>query len=117
MATKPLHTIHFPGESAKYRRARNDLLKDEMALRKKIEAVAAKRRKLPLGGPIPEDYVFEEAGADGAVTRVRLSELFAPGKDTLIVYSYMFGPKMAAPCVSCTSILDGLDGESAHVNQ
>ena len=24
---------------------------------------------------------------------------------------------MAAPCVSCTSILDGLDGESEHVNQ
>jgi predicted dithiol-disulfide oxidoreductase (DUF899 family) len=117
MATKPLHKIRFPGESAKYRRARNELLKDEMALRKKIEAVAAKRRKLPLGGPIPEDYAFEEAGAGGSVTRVRLSELFAPGKDTLIVYSYMFGPKMAAPCVSCTSILDGLDGESAHVTQ
>ncbi len=117
MATKSLHKIRFPGESAKYRRARNELLKDEMALRKKSEAVAAKRRKLPLGGPIPEDYVFEEAGADGSAKGVRMSELFAPGKDTLIVYSYMFGPRMAAPCVSCTSILDGLDGESAHVNQ
>jgi len=48
---------------------------------------------------------------------VRMSELFEPGKDTLIVYSYMFGPKMAAPCVSCTSILDGLDGQSPHVTQ
>jgi len=33
------------------------------------------------------------------------------------VYSYMFGPQMAAPCVSCTSILDSLDGEAPHVMQ
>jgi predicted dithiol-disulfide oxidoreductase (DUF899 family) len=29
----------------------------------------------------------------------------------------MFGPKMGAPCVACTSILDGLDGQSQHVTQ
>jgi len=116
-AAKPLHQIRFPGESATYRSARNALLKDEMALRAQMEVVAAKRRKLPLGGAIPEDYVFEERATDGAVRHVRMSELFEPGKDTLIVYSYMFGPKMAAPCVSCTSILDGLDGQSPHVTQ
>jgi len=116
-ANKPVHQIRFPGESSKYRAARNSLLKDEMALRAQIEAVAAKRRKLPVGGEIPEDYVFDELTADGVVTQVRMSELFAPGKDTLIVYSYMFGPKMPAPCVMCTSILDGLNGQSLHVNQ
>jgi predicted dithiol-disulfide oxidoreductase (DUF899 family) len=114
---KPLDEIRFPGESATYRSARNALLKDEMALRAQIEAVAARRRKLPLGGAIPKDYVFGELASDGAVRQVRMSELFAPGKDTLIVYNYMFGPHVAAPCVSCTSILDGLDGQSAHVNQ
>jgi predicted dithiol-disulfide oxidoreductase (DUF899 family) len=116
-AHKPVHQVRFPGESAKYRSARNSLLKDEMVLRAQIESVAAKRRKLPLGGEVPEDYVFDELTADGAVRQVRMSELFASGKDTLIIYSYMFGPKMSAPCVSCTSILDGLDGQSVHVNQ
>ena len=116
-AAKPIHEIRFPGESAKYRSARNSLLKDEMALRAQIEAVSAKRRELPLGGEIPEDYVFDEVAANGDVRQVRMSELFTPGKETLIIYSYMFGPKMATPCVSCTSILDGLDGQSEHVNQ
>jgi predicted dithiol-disulfide oxidoreductase (DUF899 family) len=116
-AAKPIHQIRFPGESTRYRSARNSLLKDEMALRAQIEAVAAKRRKLPLGGAIPEDYVFAELAAAGDVRQVRMSELFAPGKETLIVYSYMFGPAMQEPCVMCTSILDGLDGESPHVNQ
>jgi predicted dithiol-disulfide oxidoreductase (DUF899 family) len=63
--------------------------------------VAAERRKLPLRGVIKDDYVFDSAGGP-----VRISSLFEDGKDTLLVYSYMFGPQMAAPCVSCTSILD-----------
>ena len=68
-----------------------------------------------------EDYVFEE-GPPGLsesqeVRRTRLSELFQTGKDTLAIYSYMFGPKMQAPCVSCTSILDSLNGASPHVTQ
>jgi predicted dithiol-disulfide oxidoreductase (DUF899 family) len=115
-AARTVHRVRFPGESATYRSARDTLLKDEMALRAQVENVAAKRRKLPLGGAIPEDYMFEEL-VDGAVRSTRMSALFAPGKDTLIVYSYMFGPKMGAPCVACTSILDGLDGQSQHVIQ
>jgi predicted dithiol-disulfide oxidoreductase (DUF899 family) len=62
-------------------------------------------------------YVFDELAADGSARHVRMSDLFAPGKQTLIVYSYMFGPEMPAPCVMCTSILDGLDGQATHVNQ
>jgi len=115
------HAIRFPGETEAYRKARNELLEAEMALRREIESVAALRRKLPLGGPIKEDYVFEE-GPPGTVDspevrKTRMSELFQPGKDTLAIYSYMFGPKMQAPCVSCTSILDGLNGASQHVTQ
>jgi predicted dithiol-disulfide oxidoreductase (DUF899 family) len=34
--------LHYPNESAEYRAARNALLDDEIALRKQIEAVAAK---------------------------------------------------------------------------
>lgn len=115
------HAIRFPGETEAYRKARNELLKAEMDLRREIESVAALRRKLPLGGPVKEDYIFEE-GPPGLVDspearKTRMSELFQPGKDTLAIYSYMFGPKMPSPCVSCTSIMDGLNGASPHVNQ
>ena len=54
--------LHYPNESAEYRAARNALLNDEIALRAQIEAVAAKRRALPPGGNVPEDYVFERIG-------------------------------------------------------
>lgn len=74
------HEIRVPGESPEYRAARNDLLEAEIELRRSIEAVAARRRALPPGGVVPEDYAFEEAART-----VRLSELFAPGKDTLVV--------------------------------
>jgi predicted dithiol-disulfide oxidoreductase (DUF899 family) len=103
----------FPNESAEYRRARNSLLDAEITLRRQIEAVAAQRRALPLGGAIPQDYVFEEG--DGA-RPIRMSELFA-GKPTLIVYSFMYGPRMDHACPACTSILDALDGEARHVTQ
>jgi predicted dithiol-disulfide oxidoreductase (DUF899 family) len=110
------HSVRFPGESEDYRAARNELLDAEMQLRSNIEAVARKRRDLPLGGELAEDYVFDEA-AGGSERKVRFSELFAEGKDTQIIYSFMYGPKMAQPCVMCTSILDALDGEVPHVMQ
>jgi predicted dithiol-disulfide oxidoreductase (DUF899 family) len=119
--SEPLHSNRFPGESDAYRSARNELLQAEMNLRRNIEEVAALRRKLPLGGKVQQDYLFDEGSPDldnSASTReTRLSELFEPGKDTLALYSYMYGPAMAAPCVSCTSILDGLNGTVPHVSQ
>jgi predicted dithiol-disulfide oxidoreductase (DUF899 family) len=114
------HKVRFPGESESYRAARDKLLDAEIEMRRTIESVAAKRRSLPVGGEVPQDYVFEEiVGENGTGTkrRVRMSELFAEGKDSLILYSFMYGPEMPRPCPSCTSILDGLDGEAAHVMQ
>src|SRR5258708_7694149 len=108
-ASAPLHDIRFPNETAKYRGARNGLLDAERELRRQTERVAALRRSLPMGGPIPEDYVFDEAPRDQSAGRVRFSELFGD-KPTLIAYSFMFGPQDAAACPSCTSILDALDG-------
>jgi predicted dithiol-disulfide oxidoreductase (DUF899 family) len=125
----------FPGESAEYRAARDRLLEQEIELRRAMEAVAAARRELPPGGPIPEDYVFQGAGADGRPTDVRLSELFVPGKDSLLIYSMMFprysgderpGPEggqtallplAEGPCPSCTAFLDQLDGAAEHATQ
>ena len=109
--------IHFPNESPQYRRARNALLEQEMDLRRQVERVAAQRRALPPGGEIPEDYAFEAAGAGGKPKHVRLSDLFAPGKDTLAIYSFMFGPERERPCPGCTHFLDGLDGAARHICQ
>ena len=120
---RPKHDWRFPGESAQYRQAREDLLDAEVNLRRQIEAVAAQRRKLPLGGAVPTDYVFEEWDAGkNAPRQVRLSELFEDGKDTLFVYSHMFIPgKRGLPleqaCPSCTSIIDGMDGSAPHISQ
>jgi len=95
------HSVRFPGESTEYRDARDRLLEAEMKLRKNIEDVAALRRSLPLGGALKEDYIFEEGAADindSTTTRkTHLSELLSPGKDTVVIYSFMFGPQMPAP--------------------
>jgi predicted dithiol-disulfide oxidoreductase (DUF899 family) len=108
-----LHDRRFPGESAAYRRARDELLEAERELRRQIERVAAQRRALPPGGRAREDYVFDE----GEPARpVKLSELFGD-KDDLLLYSYMYGPDAAEPCPYCTSMLDGLDGQIPHINQ
>jgi predicted dithiol-disulfide oxidoreductase (DUF899 family) len=66
---------------------------------------------------------------------VAFSELFAPGKNALVIYSFMFPrysgdtrpgpatgetarlPVAETPCPSCTSILDSLDGAARHLAQ
>jgi predicted dithiol-disulfide oxidoreductase (DUF899 family) len=115
-----LQQERFPGESRGYRAARNALLKAETELRRNIESVAALRRKLPLGGPVPEDYEFEEGAADPAdtetVRRVKMSALFRRDA-SLVVYSYMVGPSIARPCPMCTCMLDSLDGAAPHIAQ
>jgi len=107
----------FPNESPEYREARDRLLEAEAALRQQTEDVAALRRNLPLGGPAKEDYVFDEIGPDGGVQKTKLSELFAPGKESLFLYGFMFGPEMKAACPLCTSMLDGLNGNAVHISQ
>ena len=75
--------------------------------------------------------MFERVGGDGG--EVRFSELFEPGKDTLVVYGFMFPrysaddrpgpsdgktaelPLKETPCASCTSILDSLDGAARQL--
>jgi predicted dithiol-disulfide oxidoreductase (DUF899 family) len=108
-----LHGRRFPNESAAYRAARNRLLRAEQALRRRMETVAALRRRLPAGGVVPEDYAFE---AGDPVRRVRLSELFG-SHDTLVAYSFMYAPKMARACPMCSAMLDGLDGNAPHIAQ
>ncbi len=81
---------------------------------------------------MPEDYRFEEVADGGG--EVSFSELFEPGLDTLVIYSFMFPrysgdtrpgpggetgklPLSETPCPSCTSILDSLDGAVPHLRR
>src|ERR1051325_7351054 len=105
----------FPNESAAYRQARNELLKAERDLKVQVDRTAAARAALPLGGGAKEDYVFEELGPGGRVRKVKLSELFEDGKDSLFLYSFMYGPKDKEPCPMCSSFLDGLNGNAAQI--
>jgi predicted dithiol-disulfide oxidoreductase (DUF899 family) len=114
---KKYHNKKFPGESALYREARNELLKAEINLRRQTEEVAELRRKLSPGAKVKEDYVFEEKDESDKIKQTKLSQLFEKGKDSLIIYSYMFGPKNEKPCPMCTSILDGLNGMIFHAEQ
>jgi predicted dithiol-disulfide oxidoreductase (DUF899 family) len=112
-----VHPMRFPNETAGYRAARDELLRAEIDLRRRVEEVAAMRRRLPSGGTLPEDYVFEEGGDGDAVRRVRLSELFVRPEASLLLYNFMYGPKMAAACPLCTSFLDSLDRTAPHATQ
>ena len=76
---------------------------------------------------IPEDYVFDYIGDEGAPENVRMSELFRGG-DTLMLYHYMFPrhasdtrpgptggstaelPLEQGPCPSCTALIDMWEG-------
>lgn len=103
--------VRFPNESEEYRRARDALLTEEIELRRHIERVAEQRRALPPGGEVTKDYLFE--GVDGPVS---FADLFGT-KDTLVVYSYMFGPERERPCPMCTSLLSAIDGEVPDIQQ
>lgn len=102
---------HFPDESAEYRAARNALLVEEIELRRHIERVAAQRRALPPGGQVPKDFEFvSDAGP------ARLSSLFG-NKETLMVYSMMYGPQRKAPCPMCTSFLGSWNGAAINLRE
>lgn len=103
--------VRFPNESKKYRQARDALLAEEIELRRHIERVAQQRRQLPLGGEVTGDYRFE--GEDGPVS---LADLFGD-KDTLVVYSYMFGPQRARPCPMCTSLMGSWEEKVPDIEQ
>ena len=103
--------MRFPNESAEYRKARTALLAEEIELRRHIERVAQQRRELPPGGEVRGDYRFE--GARGTTD---LAGLFGD-RQTLVVYSYMFGPQRERPCPMCTSLLSAWAGEARDIGQ
>jgi predicted dithiol-disulfide oxidoreductase (DUF899 family) len=124
--------LTFPNESSAYRSARDRLLGQKIALRRQMEALAEARRKLPQGGEVLEDYVLDGLRPNGKPAKIRLSELFCDGTDTLMIYHFMFlryptdtretaksGESASlsrdeSPCPSCTGLLDQLNGAAEH---
>ena len=114
--------VTIKGESAEYRKLRNQLLEAEIALKDQTERVAALRRQLPTDVLVATDYVFREGPADlrdespANFRDVRLSELFAPGRESLIVDHLMWGPNDKLPCPMCNMWADGYAGIAQHVS-
>jgi len=103
--------MRFAGESPAYRRARDELLAEEIELRRHIERVAEQRRDLPPGPEAKGDYRF--VGERGPVD---FAGLFGD-KQTLVTYNYMFGPQRERPCPMCTSLLGAWNGEARDIQQ
>lgn len=122
----------FPGESNDYRHARDELLRQEIELRRQMEAVAVARRQLPRGGAVQQDYVFDGLDANSEPAKVKLSQLFRPGSNSLVIYNFMFPrhksdtreaalhgetsklPRSEQPCPSCTGLIDQLNAAVPH---
>lgn len=88
-------------DSNAWRKARLDLLKEEKAHTKAMDRLNAKRRRLPMVGPLPA-YEFE--GPEG---RNSLLDLFQD-KRQLIVYHFMFAPDWEEGCIGCTGFVNAL---------
>lgn len=91
-----------------WERARRDLLRDEKALTRARDAVAARRRRLPMV-KIEKGYQF-----DGVGGTVGLVDLFH-GRRQLIIRHFMYHPEWDEGCVGCSLQVDNL-GHPAHLN-
>jgi predicted dithiol-disulfide oxidoreductase (DUF899 family) len=105
------NTMRYPNESTDYRRARQTLLAEEIELRRHIERVAEMRRALPPGGAVTKNYEF--VGEGGGIA---LPGLFGD-KQTLVIFSYMFGPAREKLCPMCTSFMSAWDAKLPDVEQ
>jgi len=102
----------FPGESAEFRKAREDLLAEEIELRRHIARIAEQRQAMPPGPLIAKDYRFKDA--NGA--EIGLIDLFGE-HDALVTYFWMFGPQRERPCPMCTNLLGAVHGNAADIKQ
>jgi predicted dithiol-disulfide oxidoreductase (DUF899 family) len=101
----------YPNDSDIYRKARVELLAEEIELRRHIERVAAQRRALPLRGAAREYTFLDENGAT-----LGLADLFKKN-DTLVTYFWMYGPQRGRPCPMCTAFLGALDVPARDITQ
>jgi predicted dithiol-disulfide oxidoreductase (DUF899 family) len=91
-----------------WQNSRNSLLKKEKELTRKLDALAAERRRLPVL-EIGKPYTF-----DGPSGKVNLLDLFE-GRRQLIVYHFMFAPEWEKGCIGCSTFADSV-GHLAHLH-
>jgi predicted dithiol-disulfide oxidoreductase (DUF899 family) len=84
------------------------LLAEEKEATRARDALAAKRRRLPMVR-IDKDYVFD--GPDGKASLLDLFE----GRGQLLLYHFMFGPNQDAGCDGCSMFVDQI-GHLAHLH-
>jgi predicted dithiol-disulfide oxidoreductase (DUF899 family) len=112
MKTTGESAINYPKivDAAEWQKSRDALLVKEKAATKALDALAAKRRRLPMVR-IDKQYAFE--GRNG---KLSLLDLF-DGRRQLILYHFMFSPSVKgwpdAGCVGCSMVTDQF-GELAH---
>jgi predicted dithiol-disulfide oxidoreductase (DUF899 family) len=88
--------------------AREALLAEEKEATRARDALAAKRRRLPMVR-IEKDYIFD--GPDG---KASLLDLFEERRQ-LLLYHFMFGPNQDAGCDGCSMFVDQI-GHLAHLH-
>ena len=88
--------------------AREALLAEEKEGTRARDALAAKRRRLPMVR-IDKDYVF-----DGPESNASLLDMFE-GRRQLLLYHFMFGPNQDAGCDGCSMFVDQI-GHLAHLH-
>jgi predicted dithiol-disulfide oxidoreductase (DUF899 family) len=101
--------MRFPSvvTPAEWQAARDELLVQEKEATRALDALAARRRRLPMVR-IDKEYVFE--GPDGPASLVDLFD----GRRQLIIYHFMLGPG-GPPCEGCASFTDNI-GNLAHLH-
>jgi predicted dithiol-disulfide oxidoreductase (DUF899 family) len=103
-----LMTKHATGTRNDWLAARLELLRAEKELTRRSDEVAQMRQELPWV-PVDKAYRFDVDGGSAS-----LADLFR-GRSQLIVYHFMFGPDYTAGCPSCSSIADGFNGITVHL--
>jgi predicted dithiol-disulfide oxidoreductase (DUF899 family) len=88
--------------------AREALLGEEKEATRARDALAAKRRRLPMVR-IDKDYALD--GPDGKASLLDLFE----GRRQLLLYHFMFGPNQDAGCDGCSMVVDQI-GHLAHLH-
>ena len=107
-----LRASRFAGESDAYAKAREELLAEEIEVRRHLTRLADQRRALPPGPEITKNYRFKDENGG----ELGLLDLFGDHQ-TLITYFWMYGPDRERPCPMCTNWLDGVNGNAQDIKQ
>jgi predicted dithiol-disulfide oxidoreductase (DUF899 family) len=101
-------TTHPTATRDEWLAARLELLTAEKELTRRNDDVARQRRELPWVRAEAE-YRFDTEHGEAS-----LADLFG-GNSQLIVYHFMYGPDWDEGCPSCSSVADGFDETSVHL--